>query len=722
MPPADRPAARVTRPARRPGHKPRPARASRLALHAGAMDGGDTEHERPWMRWLAFAAIAAYAAAALAMIFGPHSVGDVFTETDFYGGYGPGARALMHGHLDPSRYGVVGPVYEALLALVGFVVRDLFLAAQLLSAGAMVAVLLLWRSLLVRLAGRGAPGLALATVALLAANTQFFRYGWAATSDAPALALQAATLWALLGAPAPSPRRVFAAGVLAALAFLTRYNSITLLPAGLVAILAGWTATGGDARARRADALRFVAGFLAPVVPWLAYSTTHGGSLQMKLHHNIAFEVFARPRGIVWDLYERDLESQFPTPWSVFARDPAAVLSRIAFNVFDHLRLDAKILLTWPLAAAAAIGTVLAWRDGTLARLRAVWLAAVLAFLALVPAFHSERWSLAVLPAWATLAAAAFASPRLALVMEVGGRRVWGKALLFVALVGLTAAGAWTHAQRQVSQLPVEARKAADLVRPLVRPGDRVMARKPHFGWYAGMETAAFPLEDSLATIAAAARRQGARWLYFSWPEAQLRPRYEWLLDTSAVVPGLTPRAVIAKNPAVVYEIGPEFGRDPGWLASDTLLAVHRARARRMMFTREVDARFFLADWERAHGRYEAAQPILEELLAIRPEDPDALLMAAENLLKLERADEADRLLERVERLHPGSAEVALGRGWAALGAGRVADAARFWAPLVPSTNDPATLQRMLVVFESAGDGASAAAVRARLRAAGQRP
>ena len=200
-------------------------------MHAGHED----EREQRWATWLAFAAIAGYAIAALAMIFGPHTVGDVFTETDFYGAYGPGARALLRGHLDPSRYAVAGPAYEAMLALAGLVVRDLFLAAQLMAAGAMVAVLLLWRSLLAR---RGSAWLALATVALLAANAQFFRYGWSATSDAPALALQVATLWALLGARAgtPSARRVFAAGLLAALAFLTRYNSITLLPAGLVAI------------------------------------------------------------------------------------------------------------------------------------------------------------------------------------------------------------------------------------------------------------------------------------------------------------------------------------------------------------------------------------------------------------------------------------------------------------------------------------------------------
>ena len=46
-------------------------------------------------------------------------------------------------------------------------------------------------------------------------------------------------------------------------------------------------------------------------------------------------------------------------------------------------------------------------------------------------------------------------------------------------------------------------------------------------------------------------------------PEAEMRPGFSYLLDTTAKVPGLLPRAVTAHWPAVLYEIGPGFGRDP---------------------------------------------------------------------------------------------------------------------------------------------------------------
>jgi 4-amino-4-deoxy-L-arabinose transferase-like glycosyltransferase len=305
------------------------------------------------------------------------------------------ARALQHA-TDPTHYTVVGPLFEMLLAAIGLVVHDLFDAAEWLAVISMTVALGLWGSLAMRRLGAAAG---LLTVFFLASNAQFFRYGWSVTTDAPALAFQAASLWALFGvgvranengttSHAPSERRILAAGLLAAAAFLTRYSSIALLPAGLAAVAFGWTGAPREARFRQS--LIFVGAFLLPVVPWVTWSVTHGGSLQSKLHHNIAYEVFARPKGIVWDYYARDLEPQFPTLWSVISRDPVAVASRMAFNVFDHLRLDALLLAGIPLALAAAAGLWFAWRDRPLAALRPLLLAAFLLFLTLVPTFHSS--------------------------------------------------------------------------------------------------------------------------------------------------------------------------------------------------------------------------------------------------------------------------------------------------------------------------------------------
>jgi tetratricopeptide (TPR) repeat protein len=677
----------------------------------------------PWLDRAAWALVAAFGAVLLAIVLGPHRVGDVFTETDFYGSYGLGARALQAGHLNPSRYGVVGPVHEISLALVGFVVRDLFLAAELLSAASALVALLLWH----RIARARAGALpALLAVAFLAANAQFLRYGYAATTDALALAVQAGAL-ALLLTGEPTARRVFAAGALAGLAFLTRYNAVALLPAGALALVLGWAGAPGGRRLR--GALLFAAGWLAPVLPWIAVSLASGAHFAFQLHHNLAFDVFARAKGIPWDTYQRELEPQFPTPWSVFARDPGAVLARIASNVGSHLLLDARRLVGVPVALAALAGLAFAWFDGTLARLRAVLLAGALLFLALVPAFHNERWSLATLPVWALLAATAFGSPKLALAIGVGGapgaagpRRLWLKSLLAAVPLLLSVRASVAVQLRVFDQLPVEVLEVARTVKPLLRPGERVMARKPHFAWHAGLSPVAFPYVDSLSQLAKVAREGRVRWLYFSWPEAEMRPDFSYLLDTSAVVPGLTPRAVTTHWPAVLYEIGPEFGRDPDWLANDYVRAVHRARAQVSISNVDWRARMVVAQAERERGRFEEAQKLLDEAAALAPNQPDVLLALGDNLLRTDRPAEAAATFDRLESLAPGDPRTRLGRGWAAAMQRQDADAAALWRPVVPYAGDAATLGRMHQLFSAAGDAATVAAVEARMREIGLRP
>ena len=184
----------------------------------------------------------------------------------------------------------------------------------------------------------------------------------------------------------------------------------------------------------------------------------------------------------------------------------------------------------------AALGLVVGARDGTLRRLWPLWLAGFFLFGSLVPVFYSERYSLALLPFYATLAAVPFASPLAAFVVSLGKRRVGLKPL--IAALPLAAAVAMTVKvqARVIDQLPVEVLDCAKTLRRLKAPGDRIIARKWHIAYHGGVDGIAFPFTNSLAELAAYARENRTRWLYFSWPEAETRPQYYYLLDTSAVV------------------------------------------------------------------------------------------------------------------------------------------------------------------------------------------
>jgi tetratricopeptide (TPR) repeat protein len=648
--------------------------------------------------------------ALLVMALGPHRVGDYFTETDFYGGYADGARMIQGGRLDPTRYGVVGPVYEIALALVGFVIRDLFMAAELLSVVAMVAGVILWVRLL---AIRGDARLAFVASLFLATNATVFRYGYSATTDALAFALQALALFLLLARA--RPRAALLAGVVAALAFLTRYSAIYLLPAGIVALLAGGTMFAHRGRAT----LLFVLGFTLPVMPWVVYSLAHGGSLQLQLHHNIAYDVFARSQGIPWDDYQKKLQSQFPTLASVIARDPGAVFRRELFNVWDHLRLDVRDLMGPAVAIAAAAGIAFAAVDGTLRRLWPLWVAWALAFLVLVPVFYSERYSLPLLPFYAGLAAAAFTSPRLALVIRRGAGP-WLKPLLAVVPLALAVQASGRVQARVIDQLPVEVLDAARVLQAQSRPGDRVIARKPHIAFHGRVAPRPFPFTRTLPELAAYARAEGARWLFFSWPEAEMRPDYFYLLDTTGVVPGLTARSVSRGHPAVLYEIGPGFGTPPNWFANDTVVAAHTARARLMVNPRDARALYMMGLVERAGGRLGEARRNLELAARLMPQDGAVALQLGEIYLQANEPARAADAFRMVLSRDPDNVRAQVGLGWSALMARQPSSAARIWRPMIPLTRDAATLRRMVELYHATGDAiaeAEARAALARLRA-----
>ena len=118
------------------------------------------------------------------------------------------------------------------------------------------------------------------------------------------------------------------------------------------------------------------------------------------------------------------------------------------------------------------------------------------------------------------------------------------KLLLVPVLLALSLRDTVALTRRTLDQLPVEVLDAAAQIRDQVHPGDKVFARKPHFAWYAGLTPVAMPLTDRLEDWGTLAKQGHVRWLYFSWPEAQLRPAFEWLLDSTSATPGLTVREI----------------------------------------------------------------------------------------------------------------------------------------------------------------------------------
>jgi hypothetical protein len=575
---------------------------------------------------LALWALATVALLLVAML--DHPVGDYFTESDFYGGYAEGARLVQRGVLDPARYVVVGPVYDLLLALVGAVTRDLFTAGRLLAVASASVTLAVWGALARRWLGGAAAAAAL--VALLALGPHFARYGISVTTDLPAIGFQSAALW--LTWSAGGPLGLVGAGVCAAAATLTRYSALALVPAALLSL--AWLAPRPRPARTLAVAL-FLAGFVVPVGAWSAWSLARGVMPGGMLVRNAAF--YADPSAASRNVQDR--AGGLDAPPAVDAAPVAPVAAspaRLAAAALDHARRDAAETLGWPVAALVLAGLLMLALERGLRPLAPALVFAACQAAVLVPVFHTPRYALAYVPPLLLLAAAVPSAPW----RGAGRGRAWRVGLALLALVPLALSGREAvRLQRLLrTQLPVETLEAGRVLRAEAPPGARIVTRKGQIAYASGLAPVAFPRVDSLAALAEAARRAGAEFLYYSWYEVELRPELAFLLDTTGAVPGLTVVHATDHHPAVVYRIGPDFGREPAWFADPQQRSLHVARAQVVTLPDEDAwrAHFFLGAWEARAGRLDRAAAHLEAVLRVRPD-----LVAARRALEQVRGAQA---------------------------------------------------------------------------------
>jgi 4-amino-4-deoxy-L-arabinose transferase-like glycosyltransferase len=507
-----------------------------------------------------------FACAVTPVLLWMHPVGDYFVETDFYGGYAPAVHALWAHGLDVSRYGVVGPVYELVLGLLGLTRIDLFRLAQFLSLFGSALTIFLLSGWMEKRFGRGAGWI---TALLMATNPTVVRYAYTASTDAPFTALLTAS-FVLLFPHAARRSALFLSGILAGLATLTRYTGIAFVPLGLLATL--WPGRAIPWSGQRAKACAaFVLGVLLVFGPWWAFTRSQGPPRALRFYHNLAYEVYARARGVTWDNYQLSLEKEFPTFRSVIEKDPGAVAHQVAVNAYEHVAQAARELWLWPLAALAALGLLL-WLARLLPGAGPLVAYGGLIYFSLVPVFYASRYHLPLVGVAAGLGALALAQ-RTALPglfararLKALGPILCGVIVLLVAAYATRATA--LDARFLATQVPGDLPDlGAALKRDWKGPGrPRLIARKPHLSYYADADPVPFVALDSLEALAKYAHDTRADYLYVSWPEALLRPPFAFLLVPEFAPSGLALVSAGPEGHSALYRIEPGFGAVmPAW-------------------------------------------------------------------------------------------------------------------------------------------------------------
>jgi 4-amino-4-deoxy-L-arabinose transferase-like glycosyltransferase len=468
----------------------------------------------------------------LMAVFG-RPIGDYGVETDFYGDFVPTAHRWMHDGPQVGN-GFRGPFYYVLLGLLG----QSFTAGKLLSVLASGVALRLLGRIVEALLDRRA---ALLAMLALGANPTFVELTFRAASDPVflalftgvlALCLPGATATGKAEGAATSPRawrRWGSAGILAGCAWLTRYNGIALLPAGLVFAVC-------FPRARRTTAIgAFLAGWLVVALPWALFLWKQTGDpLWNTNYQNLAIAVYAPDPSLAQQGGFMKAIG-FASTGEVLSVDVRRVLLALGRSLFTHIALDVTTMVTWPWAVVSLAGYALTWGRWTEPR-RLVFLSAgVITYLSLLPAFHNPRFMIPLLVWWMTgIAALGIAIP------ELVKRKNAKRQAFLAAVIVLSGTVAWTETREMRRSLdrastkacPYEILVIAREAKRLHLPIDEktpVAARKPQIGYYLRAPVVSIPYGglDEL-------RNAGAHYLLVSAAEA---------MQSSSLMPLLEPQS-----------------------------------------------------------------------------------------------------------------------------------------------------------------------------------
>jgi 4-amino-4-deoxy-L-arabinose transferase-like glycosyltransferase len=454
-----------------------------------------------------------------------------------------------------------------------FVPVLLGLASQVASDPHIGTVVLTWLSstalivplaLLGRRIGGPAAGIATAWVAALGPGLSTTIVNRGAGSEAEYTLLVVGAVWLVVSAVDHAARarawRVFGAGVLVGLAYLTRPEGLFMaVPIGIAVLVLAARRPGQPARLPRLDVRGLRAGapllavFVLPIVvcivPYAMYLHDNTGKWQLSAKTQDAsieaWDAVARADrerrdSVLYALDETGLHfaagrsslatlaREDPAGYLGIVRTNAGELAASITNPVTDQRLS-WLLLPLPLWGLAVFGAWRHRRSGVVRLLLAVGALPVATALAF---FVQPRYLIVAVALATPLVGAAIAA------LSVTWRRpvmLAGVALLALSSVQAfhSEAAGWWHPSEHGDQ-----REAGEWIAANTRPGDRVMTRSMVVEYYAERPTMAIPYA-SVDEILRYARHYGARYLVVDWYTAvRLRPQLEPLRTTDRI-PGL---------------------------------------------------------------------------------------------------------------------------------------------------------------------------------------
>lgn len=482
-------------------------------------------------------------------------MGTYEVETDFYWLYAPDAHRISSWKFPQDL--LHGPGYPIALALVGIVTGDPFRSGKWISIASAVLIGAFCFLLFERLFDYWS---ALCAQSIVLVSGQFPKYAINATTDVFFLALCLGTLAVMVAKGIAPRRRAKMMGILTALAYMSRYNGIFLVPVCLLAI------TLQDLPERRAMERLKLAGYyfaflLAPLLPWLYMNYLHHGSpLYNKAYLVVAGDLY----GYTSDQDGlRILAEKFHSLSEVLRYDP----QRLVGSYFDQLRKNLILSITSGELVSPWVGWTAVWAfilvlfDRRPKPLVFVLVAGAVYSLLMGFIHWEARLHFFEMVVYAGLATYGAFRP-LEILRQRGFLRHPACALGPMAVILVMGLTSYEYSKRAVESFlasqPTEVLAACDYLKNGNAIGAKIIARKPHLPYLCRQEWVFFPLVKSLEELHRWLQTNRVDYIAFGPMELLYRPSLDALLSPRTAPPWLKPVWASVERPYVLYK--PELG------------------------------------------------------------------------------------------------------------------------------------------------------------------
>ncbi|MCX8011287.1 MAG: glycosyltransferase family 39 protein [Ignavibacteria bacterium] len=485
-----------------------------------------------------------------------HKIGDYGVETDFYEGMVYEAKEFLKGNLIIEGY--KGPLYPIVLGILGFIFKDYFTLGILICVISASLFLLFSFKTIEKIYS---PQIAFAVVCLMIANSVFVQYSYSAGTDLFFCASAIISIYYLVKGDQLKNSYVLLAGIFASLAYLTRTNGLFLIFSALVAFLV-FKFSSKDWKKLFTQVGIYLAGFLIFTLPWSVYRYVQKGDFFYDQNFkNTAWELYGKDK-MSWDYFNAVEAPKFNSMSDVFLKDPIHFIKEILFvNFYQNFVGDLEKLVSLPFAVVLVIGIIALIKQKFTKAQAFFFINILFAFLILLPAFYSERFSLFLIVGYSLIVVLFLNWEK---VIQISNGKFSLALFLIIFIWSLYSTIKFNSLQ--IDSGPTEILAIAESVPDsLKREENLVIARKPHIGYYLNMNYRKIPFVSTYDSLMSWMKDKKADYFFVSGFEAQTlmsytknqleQQKFYNLINPQAMNEGLEPITYTTYPPAVLYKV-----------------------------------------------------------------------------------------------------------------------------------------------------------------------